>query len=194
MWEWLNTNAGAVQAVAAGVSAFVAWKLVALTRRYVDLTGILAESAKQQVEIAKLQAQTAKDIHEATRRQQKLVEDAKAQAERQLSSMAAKYLAALAGLSSQTIAPSALQTLPRISTQDLDTFSQAAIQANVKPDDADAAASGLSWLAGLQERVAVSQNSQQFSQAETTMYSKTVRNVRESLRKLTNFRPASEEY
>jgi hypothetical protein len=47
--EWLNQNAGAIQAIAAIVSLIVTFVLVVITGRYVRLTRTLAESANAQV-------------------------------------------------------------------------------------------------------------------------------------------------
>jgi len=76
--------------------------IAVLTFRYVALTGTLAEAAKKQVEIAQLQANTAKDLKAATLQQQQLEQqrsaDARARdqstaevARRQLSGLAARY-------------------------------------------------------------------------------------------------------
>jgi hypothetical protein len=50
MWVWLNSNAGAFQAVSATVTALVTVILVFITARYVGLTKTLAETASAQMQ------------------------------------------------------------------------------------------------------------------------------------------------
>ncbi len=49
MWDFLNGNAGAIQAIASLVTAAVTVALVAVTWRYVHLTGRMAEAARAEL-------------------------------------------------------------------------------------------------------------------------------------------------
>jgi hypothetical protein len=139
MWDWLNTHSGALQAISAGVSAVIAWFLYRLTRRYVDLTGILAKSAEKQVEIAQLQDEATRHLESASHQQQQIMDQVSEkereiaeQAKLQLSGMAARYLSAFAGLSTTRISSASLSLIPKIANEDLNAFRLAANQTKLK--------------------------------------------------------------
>jgi hypothetical protein len=208
LFAWLDGHAGAVQALSAVVSAILTALIARLTSRYVALTGTIATAAQKQVEIAQLQADTAKNLEAAARQQRELERDrsseAKAReqaaadlAKRQLSGIAARFLTQFAGFSSTAPSEAAFRILPPISDSDVQTMRDAAHAAGIKAFDVlESVLSALAFMADLQQRVKSTNPAAgySFSSGEAKVYETTLRNLRSGLKEFTEYRPTSEVY
>jgi hypothetical protein len=208
LFTWLDDHAGAVQAVSAVVSAILTGFIARLTFQYVRLTGTIATAAQKQVEIAQLQADTAKNLEAAARQQRELEQDRASEArareqaaarlaKRQLSGLAARFLTQFAGCSSTAPSEAAFRILPPISEADIQALRDAANAAGIEAFDVlESVLSALAFMAELQQRVKNTNPAAgySFSKGETQMYESTLRNLRSGLKAFTEFRPTSEVY
>lgn len=202
----LNLNAGAIQAVAACITVILTALLALLTRRYVNLTVAIADSANKQVEIARLQAEISGNLaktakEQRTSEQQRINEeqekraDVVRRAQRELEGKIIQLLMQLAG-SSSTPEAEFLRSLPIMDEQRIESIRRVAADAN---DDRIANLEGfiaaLQGIAILQQRVASAPvDDIVFTASEKASYAANLQNARDGLKKFTRVRPASERF
>jgi hypothetical protein len=206
MMEWLNSNAAAVQALAAVTTVILTAVLARLTHGYVRLTKNIADSASEQVEIARLQVAVSENLANASKEQRALnqqrVDEVKHQEEtsiqegkRELDRLAARLLTQLSGSSSEPELDF-LNRLEAISAQVLDSIRDAAEQAREpKVGNLESAIASLEGIADLQARVAAAPEAPYiFSASERETYKTNLRNARAELSKFTSYIPLNNRY
>jgi len=206
MIEWFNANAGAVQGLAALAVTILTALLAFLTYRYVRLTGTIANAAKEQVELARLQASVSSSLAEAAKEQRALnqqrLDEAKSKEEadaltgkRELDRLAARLLTQLSGASTEPELEYFMNSSP-ISEEVLNSVKQAATQAREpKTGQLESAIASLEAIAALQSRVVGSSpRPYTFSSSERESYKTNLRNARAELQNFTLYRPKNERY
>lgn len=206
MIDWFNHNAGAVQGFASLAVAILTALLAFFTYRYVKLTGTIADAAKEQVELARLQASVSASLAETAKEQrllnQQRLDEAKNKDEaialagkRELDRLAARLLTQLSGASTEPELEYFINS-PPISEEVLNSIRQAATQAREpKTGQLESAVASLEAIAALQGRVIASAHQPYvFSSSERESYKTNLRNARAELKNFTSYRPQNERY
>lgn len=206
MISWLNENTGAVQGLASISVAILTALLALFTYRYVNLTGAIASAAKEQVELARIQAEVSASLAELAQEQRALnqqrldevkdkEETSRQEGKRELDRLAARLLTQLSGSSSEPELDY-LKNSPAISEDVFDSIRKAAEQArDPNTGHLESAIASLEAIAALQNRIAISpQNPYVLSTSERESYKTNLRNARDGLKTFTSYRPNNERY
>ncbi|OIN52312.1 hypothetical protein BLL37_04645 [Pseudomonas azotoformans] len=206
MIDWLNENTGAVQGLASISVAVLTALLARFTYRYVNLTGAIAIAAKEQVELARAQAQVSSSLAELAQEQRALnqqrldevkdkEENNRQEGKRELERLAARLLSQLSGSSSEPELDYLKNSLP-ISEDVFDSIRKAAEQArDPNTGNLESTIASLEAIVALQKRIATSpQDSYVLSTSERESYKTNLRNARDGLKTFTSYRPNNERY
>lgn len=206
MITWLNANTGAVQGLASISVAILTALLARFTYRYVNLTDAIAKAAKEQVELARIQADVSASLAGLAQEQRALkqqqIDEVKHTEEisrqdgrRELDKLAARLLTQLSGSSSEPECDH-LKSSPVLSEDVLNSLRTAADQAKVEnAGELESVITALEAIAVLQNRISTSsQSPYQFSTSERESYKTNLRNARDGLKTFTSYRPNNERY
>lgn len=206
MLDWLNDNTGAIQGLTSISVAILTACLARFTYRYVNLTGAIANAAKEQVKLAQMQAEVSASLAELAQEQRALNQQRLAEVKdkeeinrqegkRELERLAVRLLTQLSGSSSEPELDY-LKNSPPITEEIIDSIRKAAEQArDPNIGKLESAITSLEAIAALKNRVALApQETDVLTTSERESYKTNLRNARDGLEAFTSYRPSNKRY